>query len=38
MQAIQLSPYHVLVLPLGWSGTWDVHETIRKVYVLVDCA
>ena len=31
-----LNPGDVVVLPLGWSGTWDVREQIRKVYVLVD--
>ena len=24
----------VAVFPQGWTGTWDIHETIRKVYVL----
>jgi uncharacterized protein len=24
------------VFPRGWTGTWDIHETIRKVYVLFD--
>ena len=22
------------VFPLGWAGTWQIHETIRKLYVL----
>ena len=22
------------VFPRGWSGTWDIHETLRKVYVI----
>jgi uncharacterized protein len=25
----------VVVLPRGWSGRWDVHETVRKLYVVV---
>ncbi|MCP5152202.1 MAG: DUF861 domain-containing protein [Ectothiorhodospiraceae bacterium] len=25
----------VLTLPKGWSGRWDVTETLRKVYVIV---
>jgi uncharacterized protein len=25
----------VVVLPKGWSGRWDVHETIRKLFVTV---
>ncbi len=20
--------------PKGWAGTWDIHETLRKVYVI----
>jgi uncharacterized protein len=24
----------VAVFPRGWTGTWQIHETIRKVYVL----
>jgi uncharacterized cupin superfamily protein len=22
------------VFPRGWSGTWEIHETIRKLYVI----
>lgn len=24
----------VLVLPKGWSGRWDITETLKKVYIL----
>jgi uncharacterized protein len=24
----------VAVFPRGWSGSWEIHETIRKVYVI----
>lgn len=24
----------VVVMPKGWTGRWDVHETCRKAYVL----
>jgi uncharacterized cupin superfamily protein len=24
----------VFVLPTGWSGRWDVLETVRKFYVV----
>jgi uncharacterized cupin superfamily protein len=24
----------LLVMPEGWTGTWDVHEQVRKVYVI----
>ena len=22
------------VFPKGWSGSWDIHETVRKVYAI----
>ncbi len=22
------------VFPRGWAGTWDIHETVRKVYAI----
>lgn len=22
------------LFPLGWRGTWDIHETVRKLYVI----
>ncbi|HUY96273.1 MAG TPA: cupin domain-containing protein [Verrucomicrobiae bacterium] len=22
------------IFPRGWTGTWDVHETVRKLYVI----
>jgi uncharacterized cupin superfamily protein len=25
-----------MLFPRGWSGTWDIHETVRKAYVLFD--
>ena len=30
----ELGPGSVLVTPSGWKGTWAVHETVRKVYVI----
>lgn len=24
----------VAIFPRGWQGTWDVHETLRKVYAI----
>jgi uncharacterized cupin superfamily protein len=24
----------VAVFPRGWSGTWEIHETLRKVYAI----
>lgn len=31
----ELRPGSLLVLPMGWRGTWVVKETIRKSYVLI---
>src|SRR4030088_1511310 len=33
-EAPPLGPGDTAVFPRGWAGTWDIHETIRKVYVL----
>ncbi|MDQ1616404.1 MAG: uncharacterized protein QOJ60_2343 [Actinomycetota bacterium] len=32
--SVELSPGVTWVAPDGWRGTWDVRETIRKVYVI----
>ncbi|SEF51894.1 hypothetical protein SAMN04489712_101283 [Thermomonospora echinospora] len=32
---VELSPGSAVVLPDGWHGTWQVHETMRKTYVIV---
>lgn len=24
----------IAVFPLGWAGTWQIHETLRKVYAI----
>jgi uncharacterized cupin superfamily protein len=24
----------VAVFPKGWTGTWEIHETVRKVYAI----
>ena len=31
----QLTPGTVVTLPKGWSGRWDITETLRKVFVIV---
>lgn len=31
---IELVPGSTLVTPSGWKGSWRVHETIRKTYIL----
>jgi uncharacterized cupin superfamily protein len=30
----ELGPGDVLVLPRGWSGRWEILETVRKLYVI----
>lgn len=32
----EVSAGDVIVQPKGWSGRWDVIETIRKVYTIVE--
>ena len=29
-----IGPGDTAVFPRGWAGTWQIHETIRKLYVL----
>jgi uncharacterized cupin superfamily protein len=31
---VGLSAGSTAVFPKGWTGTWEVHETLRKVYVI----
>ena len=33
-QTCELGPGSVFVTPAGWSGTWTIHETVRKTYVI----
>jgi uncharacterized cupin superfamily protein len=30
----EYGPSDVLVMPAGWEGTWDIRETIHKVFAL----
>jgi uncharacterized protein len=30
----KLDPGDAAVFPRGWRGRWDLHETVRKVYVI----
>jgi uncharacterized protein len=30
----EIGPGDTAVFPAGWSGTWQIHETTRKLYVL----
>ena len=31
---VDLGPGDSAVFPRGWAGTWDIHETLRKSYVI----
>jgi uncharacterized cupin superfamily protein len=33
-EVVELGPGSTLVTPAGWTGTWTVHETIRKAYFI----
>lgn len=32
----ELVPGSQVVLPRGWSGRWDITETVRKLYVTIE--
>jgi uncharacterized protein len=31
----EIVPGTVLALPAGWKGTWEVHEPVEKMFVLI---
>jgi hypothetical protein len=33
-EPVALAPVDSAVFPKGWAGTWDIIETIRKVYAI----
>jgi hypothetical protein len=33
-EATEIGPGDTAVFPRGWTGTWQIHEPIRKLYVL----
>jgi len=33
-QVVEVSAGDLVILPPGWSGRWDVIETVRKVYAI----
>ena len=35
---VEIGPGDTLVTPAGWTGVWEVHETLRKTYVVFDAA
>ena len=34
-EPVKLGSGDLLVTPMGWTGTWEVHKTMRKLYVIV---
>jgi len=34
-QPLEVAAGDLFVTPAGWRGTWQVHETVRKVYVII---
>ena len=33
-EASEIGVGDIAVFPKGWTGTWDIHETVRKVYSI----
>lgn len=33
-ESTEIGTGDVAVFPLGWTGTWVIHETVRKVYSI----
>jgi uncharacterized cupin superfamily protein len=33
-EPVRLGAGDTMFIPKGWSGTWDIHETLRKLYVI----
>ena len=33
-EPVDVTAGDIAVFPLGWTGTWDIHETVRKVYAV----
>lgn len=31
---MEVHPGDTLFFPKGWAGTWQIHETLRKLYVI----
>jgi uncharacterized protein len=34
-QPLELTAGDLFVTPAGWRGTWQVHESVRKVFVII---
>ena len=33
-EPLEIAAGDVAVFPVGWTGTWTIHETVRKVYAI----
>lgn len=33
-EPVEIKSGDLAVFPKGWSGTWEIHETVRKVYAI----
>ena len=31
---VTLGPGDAAIFPIGWTGTWEIHERIRKLFVI----
>lgn len=34
--SFEVGPGSLFVTPEGWRGTWTIHETLRKMWVVID--
>jgi uncharacterized protein len=34
--SFEIGPGSLFVTPAGWEGTWTIHETLRKMWVVKD--
>lgn len=34
--SFEIGPGTLFVTPAGWTGTWTIHETLRKMWVVTD--
>lgn len=33
-EPVTLKAGDTILIPRGWSGAWEIHETLRKLYVI----
>jgi uncharacterized cupin superfamily protein len=33
-EPVEIGAGDTAVFPKGWEGTWDIHDTVRKLYVI----